>query len=144
MVTMLFHIIIVYYINITEGQFLVRSFNAKPLKLTELFQLHNLLSTTGLILLHNEHWANLNSLVYNHGFVLCYLVPTSLCSKLDYLILLELLNQVLGIDLFSLIFDFVKKKTCCFTHAPQCHFGTLLCYSQLMGRTSVEWVPISA
>ncbi|OAV92803.1 hypothetical protein, variant [Puccinia triticina 1-1 BBBD Race 1] len=107
-----------------------------------LFMLHNILLSLGslwLLLLMIEQVA---PIVYNHG------VFYSIChvnSWTPQLVTLYMINYYFKYwELLDTCFLVAKKKSLQFLHVFHHTATALLCFTQLGGRTSVSWVPISA
>lgn len=132
--------IIVYYIVILGGRELMRTRPA--FQLNALFKIHNFYLTVisgGLLVLFLEQ---LIPTLAKHGvfFAICdhrggWTPPLVILYYLNYLTkYLELLDTV---------FLVLKKKPLTFLHCYHHGATALLCYSQLIGLTSVSWVPIT-
>lgn len=127
-----------YYVVIFGGRFVLKSFPA--VKLNWLFQFHNLfltlLSGTLLVLLVEQ----LFPILYRHG------VLYAICNKGSWtqpIVTLYYLNYLTKYyELFDTLFLVVRKKPLTFLHTYHHGATALLCYTQLIGRTSVSWVPI--
>ncbi|CAD6500213.1 BgTH12-07396 [Blumeria graminis f. sp. triticale] len=135
-----FMTIIVYYIVILGGRELMRTRPA--FQLNTLFKIHNFYLTAisgGLLVLFLEQ---LIPTIAKHGvfFAICdhrggWTPPLVILYYLNYLTkYLELLDTV---------FLVLKKKPLTFLHCYHHGATALLCYSQLIGLTSVSWVPIT-
>ncbi|KAI0021140.1 GNS1/SUR4 family-domain-containing protein [Xylariomycetidae sp. FL0641] len=131
--------IVLYVAVIFGGREFMR--DREPLKLNGLFKAHNLMLTLlsgGLLVLFLEQ-----------------LVPTlwqdglyeNICGAdgwTEPLVTLYYLNYITKyIELIDTVFLMVKKKPLTFLHTYHHPATALLCYTQLIGHTSVSWVPIT-
>ncbi|CCH60400.1 hypothetical protein TBLA_0C06030 [Henningerozyma blattae CBS 6284] len=134
-------IISLYYILIFGGQFLLCKFQIKPFKFDRLSKLHNLaLSATSFILLILMV-EQILPIIKSNG------IYFSICNKNSWnqpIVTLYYLNYIVKfiefIDTFLLV---LKQKKLTFLHTYHHGATALLCYTQLVGKTSVSWVPIS-
>ncbi|KAI1496101.1 GNS1/SUR4 family-domain-containing protein [Biscogniauxia marginata] len=131
--------IVLYVTVIFGGREFMR--NREPLKLNGLFKAHNLFLTLlsgGLLVLFIGQLA---PTVWQHGLY------ENICGADGWtkpLVTLYYLNYITKyIELIDTVFLMVKKKPLTFLHTYHHPATALLCYTQLLGHTSVSWVPIT-
>lgn len=131
--------IILYYVAVFGGRELMR--HRRAFTLQRAFIVHNLYLTiiSGALL----------------GLFIQQLVPSlwtnglydNVCGRsgwTDKLVVLYYLNYLTKyLELLDTIFLVLKKKSLTFLHTYHHGATALLCYTQLVGETSVSWVPIT-
>jgi len=130
---------IAYLGIIFGGQILMN--DQKPMHLKPLFMLHNVLLSAGsgiLLLLMIEE---LLPIIYNHGPFHGICAHGSWTPRLETLYIFNYMFKYW--ELADTLFLVAKKKPLQFLHVFHHTATAVLCYTQLNGRTSVSWVPIS-
>jgi fatty acid elongase 3 len=131
--------IALYYLIIFGGREVMRSQPA--LKLNTLFIIHNFYLTAisgGLLLLFAQQ---LIPGLWRHGLYDGICGATGWSQQLLVLYYVNYLTKFL--ELLDTVFLVLKKKPLTFLHTYHHGATALLCYTQLVGQTSVSWVPIT-
>ncbi|KAH8687404.1 ELO family [Tricladium varicosporioides] len=131
--------IVLYIVVIFGGREFMR--NRQPYQLNGLFKAHNFMLTAVsgvLLLLFAEQ---LLPTLWRQG------VYENICGDSGWtqpLVVLYYLNYLTKyVELIDTVFLMVKKKPLTFLHCYHHPATALLCYTQLVGHTSVSWVPIT-
>ncbi|KAL0467234.1 fatty acid elongase [Neurospora intermedia] len=132
--------IVIYYTIIFGGRELMR--NREPFKLRTLFLIHNFYLTAISAILLALFIEQLLPIVVRGGVfhAICH-IDGGWTQPLVVLYYLNYLTKYL--ELLDTCFLFLKKKPLTFLHCYHHGATALLCYTQLIGSTSVSWVPIT-
>jgi fatty acid elongase 3 len=128
-----------YYLVIFGGREIMR--NRPAMKLNNLFIIHNFYLTAisgGLLLLFAQQ---LIPGLWKNGLFDGVCGGTGWSQPLLVLYYLNYLTKYL--ELLDTVFLVLKKKPLTFLHTYHHGATALLCYTQLVGQTSVSWVPIT-
>lgn len=133
-------VIAVYYVIIFGYPLLAKSFNIRPFSLSIPFQIHNFILSSGSLVLFLLIVEQILPVVVRHGFYYGVCSPKAYTNQLVVLYYINYLIKYFElIDTFFLV---LKRKKLLFLHTYHHGATALLCYSQLRGYTTVEWVPI--
>ncbi|KAK9453736.1 GNS1/SUR4 family-domain-containing protein [Dipodascopsis uninucleata] len=121
-----------YYVIILGGRKIMEPYS--PFKLTAIYRLHNLLLTSLSFLLLVLFIEQLFPIIYRHGVFYAICNEGSWTQPIATLYYAEFLDTVLL---------FLRKKPLTFLHCYHHGATAALCYSQIIGHTSVSWVVIT-
>ncbi|KAI8887627.1 GNS1/SUR4 membrane protein [Backusella circina FSU 941] len=130
---------VTYFTVIFGGRFLMNSVS-KPLPCKFAFQIHNILLTLVSGALLALLFEQLFPQLYRHGFYYTICSVDAWTQKHELLYYLNYL--VKWWELVDTVFLVIKKKKLEFLHYFHHSMTMALCYTQLVGRTTVSWVPI--
>ncbi|KAL1982245.1 hypothetical protein VTN96DRAFT_1614 [Rasamsonia emersonii] len=134
-----FVMISLYYFTIWAGWELMKK--RQPFKLKTLFMLHNFVLTVisgALLALFLEQ---IIPSLWKHGLYKCICSGPGWTKQLVVLYYLNYLTKYF--ELLDTIFLVLKKKPLTFLHTYHHGATAFLCYTQLIGRTPLSWVPIT-
>ncbi|KAI1328822.1 GNS1/SUR4 family-domain-containing protein [Xylariaceae sp. FL0255] len=131
---------VIYYSVIFGGREWMR--NREPFKLQTLFLIHNFILTSVSFVLLVLFMEQLIPTVFRHG------IFYAICDRdggwTQPLVVLYYLNYLTKyLEFLDTVFLFLKKKPLTFLHCYHHGATAFLCYTQLIGSTSVSWVVIS-
>ncbi|KAG8780902.1 hypothetical protein FRC19_011048 [Serendipita sp. 401] len=115
--------------------------NGQPKKLNTLFQLHNILLTAGSGLLLALILEEMVPYWWKHGFFAAICGKGAWTENLEFYYLINYYFKYW--ELVDTVFLALKKKPLTFLHVFHHAATAALCYTQLDGKTSVQWVVIS-
>ncbi|TDL28434.1 GNS1/SUR4 membrane protein [Rickenella mellea] len=113
----------------------------KPQKLQFLFQAHNIILSIGsgiLLVLMVEEVA---PILFKGGLFYAICHDDAWTERLEFYYMIN--YYIKYVELLDTVFLAMKKKPLAFLHVFHHSATALLCFTQLNGRTSVSWVPIT-
>jgi len=115
--------------------------NQQPLKLTLLFQTHNIILSSGSLLLLILMLEEILPIMWNNGVYHAICAKESWTHRMEFYYMVNYYFKYL--ELLDTVFLAFKKKPMQFLHVFHHSATALLCYSQLNGRTSISWAVIT-
>ncbi|KAL0951189.1 hypothetical protein HGRIS_007917 [Hohenbuehelia grisea] len=112
----------------------------KPLKLTLLFQIHNVFLSAGSALLLALMLEEILPILWQKGVFAAMCAEESWTPRMEFYYMINYSFKYL--ELLDTVFLVFKKKPLAFLHVFHHSATALLCYTQLNGKTSVSWVVI--
>ncbi|QRV76705.1 fatty acid elongase [Ceratobasidium sp. AG-Ba] len=122
--------------------FSVREFmrGREPMKLSTLFQFHNMYLTLGSGLLLVLMVEEILPIWWKNGLFSAMCADESWTPRLEFYYMIN--YYIKYVELADTVFMALKKKPLAFLHVFHHAATALLCFTQLNGHTSVSWVPI--
>ena len=130
--------IVLYYFIIFSGRAFMESRPA--LKLNFWFQLHNIFLTALSGFLWALLFEQIFPIIVRHGVFYSICSPGAWTQPLVFIYYLNYITKY--IELIDTMFLFLKKKPLAFLHTYHHGATAALCWTQLLGKTSVSYVPI--
>ncbi|KAG5352115.1 hypothetical protein C0989_003635 [Termitomyces sp. Mn162] len=109
-------------------------------KLTTFFQAHNVILSSGSLLLLVLMLEEIVPIIWNDGIFKSICAPSSWTPRMEFYYMINYYFKYL--ELLDTVFLALKKKPMQFLHVFHHSATALLCYSQLNGRTSISWTVI--
>lgn len=131
--------ITLYYLVILGGQHLLKG--QRPLKLNFLFQFHNLFLTSASLVVLLLLLEQIVPIIRKKGlfFSIC-----DMGAWTQPIMTLYYINYLLKyVEFIDTIFLVLKQKKLTFLHTYHHGATALLCYTELVGYTTISWVPIT-
>ncbi|KAI0932192.1 hypothetical protein AcW1_000621 [Taiwanofungus camphoratus] len=115
--------------------------NRPPMRLQGLFQLHNIILSAGSALLLSLMIEEIFPMFVKNGLFWAMCDTKMWTNRLEFYYIINYYFKYL--ELIDTVFLALKKKPLAFLHVYHHSATALLCYTQLNGRTSVQWIPIT-
>jgi len=115
--------------------------NKQPHKLTPLFQAHNVILSSGSLLLLVLMLEEIVPMFWNHGAFHALCADEAWTPRMEFYYMINYYFKYL--ELLDTVFLAFKKKPMQFLHVFHHSATALLCFAQLNGRTSISWAVIS-
>lgn len=131
--------IVAYYVVIFGGRSLLKSY--KPLKLTFISQIHNLMLTSVSFLWLVLMLEQMVPIVYRHGLYFAICNVRSWTQPMETLYYFNYMTKF--VEFADTVLMVLKHRRLTFLHTYHHGATALLCYNQLVGYTAVTWVPVT-
>ncbi|KAJ7630936.1 GNS1/SUR4 membrane protein [Roridomyces roridus] len=115
--------------------------NQQPQKLNTLFQAHNVFLSAGSLLLLVLMLEEIVPIIWKNGIFSAMCDNESWTPRMEFYYMINYSFKY--IELLDTVFLALKKKPLAFLHVFHHSATALLCYTQLVGKTSISWTVIS-
>ncbi|KAI0047831.1 elongase of fatty acids ELO [Auriscalpium vulgare] len=115
--------------------------NREPLKLTFLFQVHNVYLSSGSLLLLALMLEEILPIMWKHGPFYAICATGAWTERMEFYYMIN--YYIKYVELLDTVFLAFKKKPLAFLHVFHHSATAFLCFTQLNGKTSVSWVVIT-
>jgi len=115
--------------------------NQQPIRLNTLFQAHNVILSSGSLLLLVLMLEEILPIWWNNGVHHALCAEEAWTSRMEFYYMVNYYFKYL--ELLDTVFLAFKKKPLQFLHVFHHSATALLCYSQLNGKTSISWAVIT-
>nr|GAT44189.1 GTPase activating protein [Mycena chlorophos] len=115
--------------------------NHPPQKLNTLFQIHNVVLSSGSLLLLALMLEEIVPILFRDGLFAAICAESSWTPRMEFYYIVNYYFKYL--ELLDTVFLAFKKKPLAFLHVFHHSATALLCYSQLVGKTSISWTVIT-
>ncbi|KAF7306926.1 Elongation of fatty acids protein [Mycena indigotica] len=115
--------------------------NHPPQRLNTLFQIHNVVLSSGSLLLLALMLEEIVPIMWRDGLFNAMCHANSWTPRMEFYYIINYYFKYL--ELIDTVFLAFKKKPLAFLHVFHHSATALLCYSQLVGKTSISWTVIT-